>query len=77
MAMGSNRLVLGPRPEGVAERGGDEEVMADVDEEEAAAEPRDLTMAGTKTETATRTATDTETEIETAALATNDYSDPA
>jgi hypothetical protein len=38
MAMGSNRVVLGPRPKGVADRGGDEEEMADVDEEEEAAE---------------------------------------
>jgi hypothetical protein len=72
MATGSNRVVLGPRPQGVAEGGGDEEEMADVDEEEAAGEARDVTMAETETETATRTATDTETEIETGALATND-----
>ena len=72
MATGSNRVVLGPRPQGVAEGGGDEEEMADVDQEEAAGEARDVTMAETETETATRTATDTETEIETGALATND-----
>ena len=33
--------------------------MADVDEEEAAGEAREVTMAETETETATRTATDT------------------
>ena len=34
--MGANRVALGPRPQGVAEGGGDgdEEEMADVDEEE-------------------------------------------
>jgi hypothetical protein len=68
MATGSNRVVLGPRPQGVAEGGGDEEEMADVDEEETAGEARDITMAETETETAT----DTETVIETGALATND-----
>jgi hypothetical protein len=72
MATGSNRAVLGPRPQRVAEGGGDEEEMADVDEEEAAGEARDVTMAEPETETATRTATDTETDIETGALATND-----
>jgi len=35
MATGSNRVVLGPSPQLVAEEGGDEEEeMADVDEEE-------------------------------------------
>jgi len=66
MAMGSNRVMLGPRPQGVAEGGGDEEEeMADVDEEEeeAAGEAGDVTIAETETETATRTPTDTETEI--------------
>jgi hypothetical protein len=72
MATGSNRVVLGPRPQGVADGGGDEEVMGDVDEGEAAGEARDVTMAETETETATRTATDTETEIGTGVLATND-----
>jgi len=59
MATGSKRVVLGPRPQGVAEGGGDEEEMADMDEEEAAGEARDVTMAKTETETVTRTATDT------------------
>ena len=55
IATGSNRVVLGPRPQGVAEGGGDEEEMADVDEEEeAAGEARDVTLAETETETATR-----------------------
>jgi len=71
MATGSNRVVLGPRPQGVAEGWGDEEELADVDEEEAAGEATDVTMAETGTETATRTATDTQTEIDTGALATN------
>jgi predicted RNA-binding protein associated with RNAse of E/G family len=72
MATRSNRVLLGPRPQGVAEGVGDEEELADVDEEEAAGEARDVTMAKTETETATRTATAVETEIETGALATND-----
>jgi len=73
MAMGSNRVVLGSTPWGVAEGGGDEEEMADVDEkEEAAGEERDVTMAETETETATRTLTDSVTEIGTGALPTHD-----
>ena len=71
-ATGANSVALGPRPHGVLEGGGDgdEEELADVDEEEkAAGGARDNTMA--KIETATRTATDIETEIETGALATN------
>jgi len=80
MATGSNRVMLGPRPQGVAEGGGDEEEeMADVDEEEeeAAGEATDVTMAETEIDTVTRTATDTETEIGTGARATDDLSDPA
>ena len=80
MATGSNRVMLGPRPYRVAEGGGDEEEgMADVDEEEerAAGEAGDITMAETETETATWTATDTDTEIGTGARATDDWSDPA
>ena len=78
-APGSKRVVLGPRPQGVAEGVGDEEEMADVEdeEEEAAREARDITMAETDVATATRTATHTETLIETEALTTNDWSDPA
>jgi len=73
MATGSNRVVLGPRPQGVAEGGGDAGEMADVDEDdEAAGEAADVMMAEAEAETATRTATDTETEIETGSLATND-----
>jgi hypothetical protein len=73
MASGSNRVVLGHRPQGVAEVGGDEEEMADVDEEEddVPEEAREVTMAVTETETATRTVTDTATEIETGAPATD------
>jgi hypothetical protein len=80
MATGSNRVMLGSRPQGVAEGGGDEEEeMADVDEEEeeAAGEARDVTMAENETETVTRTETETETEIGTGARATEDLSDPA
>jgi hypothetical protein len=77
MATASNRVVLGPRSQRVAEGGGDEREMADVDEEEAVGEARGDTMAETKTETATRTATDTETVIEMGVLAPNHYSDPA
>jgi len=74
IATGSNRVVLGPRPQGVVEGGGDEEDRADVDEEEeeAAGEARDVTRADTETETSPRTATDTETEIGKRALATDD-----
>jgi len=71
MATGSNRVVLGPTPQGVAKEGGDEVEMADVDEEEEAVGlARDVTMA--ETETAHRTAIDTEDETEAGALATND-----
>ena len=70
MATVSNRVMLGPRPEGVADAVGDEEEMADVDkEEQAIGGARDIAMA--ETETATRTANDTETEIEMGAVATN------
>jgi len=70
-AMGSNRVVLGPRPQGVEDGGGDQEEIADVDkDEEAVGEARDDTMA--ETESAIRTATDTETETEMGALPTND-----
>jgi hypothetical protein len=75
MATGSNRVVLGPRPQRVAEVEEDEEEqLADVDEEEeeAAGEPRDVMIAETEIETATRTVSDTETEIGTGARATND-----
>jgi len=75
-ATGPNRVVLGPRPKGVAEGGGDEQEIADVDEEEEAAEEaRDITMA--ETHAANRIATATKTETETGALGTNDWSDPA
>jgi len=59
MATGSNRVVLGPRTQVVAEGGCDNEEMADGDEEEmASGEARDVTMA--ETDTASRTATVTE-----------------
>jgi hypothetical protein len=44
--------------------------MADVQEDEAAGEARDIVM--TRTETATMAATETETESQVGALATND-----
>jgi hypothetical protein len=72
MATGSNPVVLGPRPQGAAEAGGDEEEMADVDEVEMAGEARYITMAMTDIETASRAETDTKTEIEKGSLATND-----
>jgi len=70
--MGLNRVVLGPRHQGVAKGGGDEEEMADVDKEKAVGEASNVTKAETETETATRTATDTATDIKMGALATND-----
>jgi hypothetical protein len=75
-ATGTNRVVFGRRPRGgAAGRGGSEEEqmadeMADVQEDEAAGEARDIVM--TRTETATMAATETETEGEVGALATND-----
>jgi len=73
-ATGSNTVVLGHKLKGVAEGGGDEEEMADVDEEEnPAVEARDVMMA--ETETATRTVTDSEAEIETGALPHNELRD--
>jgi hypothetical protein len=75
MAMGLNRVVLGPKPQGVAEGGGDdEEEIVDVveEEEEALEDAADITMGDAENETATRTATNTETEIQTGALATDD-----
>jgi len=78
MAKGSNSLVLGPRPLGVADGWGDEDAMVDVeDEEQEMGEARGVTMSVTETEATTRTATDTEPEIEMRVLATNDYRDPA
>jgi len=82
-ATGSNRVVFGPSPQSVANRGGDEEEMGDADdeEEEAAGKARDTTMAETETDTAswtaTRTVTHSETLIGTGALAPNDQVHPA
>jgi hypothetical protein len=65
MAMGTSRVVLGRRPRGRAAAGGGSEVeemadeMADVQEDEAAGEGRDVVM--TETETATTAGTATET----------------
>jgi len=74
MAMGTKRVVQGPRPSGgVAGAGGsDKEEMADVEKEEATGEARDVMMTETKTKIATTTATETEIKIEAVALATND-----
>jgi hypothetical protein len=75
-ATGTNRVVLGRRPSGgvVAVEGSEEEEMADemadVQEDEAAGEARDVVM--TETETATTAANETETETEAGALAAND-----
>jgi hypothetical protein len=76
MATGTNRLVLGRRPSVGAATGlgGQEEEMADemadVQEDEAAGEARDVVM--TKTETVTTAATETETDTEAGAPATNE-----
>jgi hypothetical protein len=71
MAKGSNGVVHGPRSQADVDGRGDEEEMADVDEEEEAAkEARDITMD--KTETATTTATGTKIETDTGVLATKD-----
>jgi len=68
MATSLNRVLLGPRHKGVAERGGANEKMVDVEEEEeATGDASDVTIA--ETETVPRTATDTNTENETRALA--------
>jgi len=75
-ATGTNRVVLGRRPRGgaAAGLGGEEEEMADemadVQEDAAAGEARDVVI--TKTETAAMAPTDTETETEVGAPATND-----
>jgi hypothetical protein len=78
MATGWNRAVRGARPQGLVEGGGDEEEMADVDEEEETAEEaRNITMAEIDAEAATMTAIHTATVIETGALATNKLSNTA
>jgi len=78
IAMGTNRVVLGLRSKGAAAAGGsEEEEMADVEEEEATGEPRDVTMSETETKIATTTGTKTEIDTEAGALATDDQSDPA
>jgi len=51
--------------------------MADVEEEEATGEARDVTMTETETEIATMTVTKTETETAVGALLTKDSCDPA
>jgi len=74
VASGTNRVVLGPRPEGTAAEGGGSEVeMADVEEVEAMAEVEDVTM----TEPANTTATESGSETPVGALATSDSSVPA
>ena len=71
---GANRVALGPRPQGVAEGGGDgdEEEMADVDEEEEAAVGGAIDFTMAEIDTAKMIATNIESETETGALATND-----
>jgi hypothetical protein len=78
-AIGTNRVVLGRRPTGgaAADRGSEEEEMADVQGEEATGEARDVVMTETETATTAATATETETQTEAGVLATNEYSDPA
>jgi hypothetical protein len=73
VASGTNRVVLGPRPQGAAEEGGgggSEAEMENVGEKEEPGEAEDVTM----TETANMTATEPEigAETEMGALATND-----
>jgi len=70
MAMGTNRVVLGrkPRRGAAVEGGSEEEAMADMQEEEAVGEARDIVM--TEIETATTATTETETEA--GSLVTND-----
>jgi len=77
MAMGTNRVVLGPTPSGgaAAEGGREEEEMADVEQEKAAGQPRDVIM--TEKDTATDNATIATTQTEAVALTCNDCSDPA
>jgi len=76
IATGSTRVVLGPRPQGVVEGGGDGEENVDVDKEHGAAgNARVIMMA--ETDTATTTASDNETQIGTGALAPNHWSDQA
>ena len=72
MATGTNRVVLGPRFRGgsAAEGGCKEEEIADVEEEEATGEARDVMMTETETETETVNTATTETEVRT--LTTND-----
>jgi len=78
IATGTNRMVFGLMPSGAAaDRGREEERMADVEEEEATEEAREVTMTETQTEILTTTVTATESETEVGVLATYDYSDPA
>jgi len=73
IATGTNTVVVGLRHRGAAADGGsEEEEMADVGEEEATGEARDLTMTETEKEIAIMAATKTETETEAGALVTND-----
>jgi len=63
IATGTNRVGLGPRPSRVAADGGcEEQEMADVEEEEAMADPGDVTKTETNTEIPTTTQTETHTE---------------
>jgi len=73
MAKRTNRVVLCLRPcaRAAAEGGSAQEVVADVEEEEAIGVARDAMM--TENETATTAAT----ERQAGALASNDWSDPA
>jgi len=70
IATGMNRVVLGPRHKGVTTDGGSKEQMANVEQEVAMGEARDIRVA--RTEIAPKTITETETETKMGALATND-----
>jgi len=73
IAMWTNRVVLGLRARGAAADWGiEEEEIADVEEEEATGEARDVMMTETETEIETITVTETETETEAGPLPTND-----
>jgi len=71
VALGTNRVLLGHRPKGAvgADGGSEEEHIADVQEEEAPGEVRDIMK--TKTDIATTTMTVTETETDEGAMAKN------
>jgi len=73
VALGTNKVVLGPRLMGAAEEGGgraSEAEMEDAGEKEATGEAEDIMMTETVNTTVTETEIGAETEM--GALATND-----